>query len=559
MFKYIKFDLFLKSSFNEGAWGDNSNLEKRLPKQENWPDLSNLSPEKRKELEKISSKIIELQKELDIKNASVWVVWNRKEVLETRSKSEISFKELSETGAYEINERVIKLRAELWELQEQKDTLLRSIELTKVNKLDDKDVKKMQKISSKEFLWTPVNERLRFITKWNIEAKEVKEWWVKELDFTFTFDWKFNRELYIRTTAWQTLPENVRSVSSDWVDYKRIWLNWEFFSWDGKRLLIHEWTKIDITKFWNEEDLKQIQEASLKSVEEFKNTPTYDLALESTNKWYDPKFVTTLFWEKFAWTNEWKKVSIEELLTDIARLQDDFTEDFPNEKAILDDWKPSEKFAWYVINSLKTWQESKIFELYWYDIKSLKSSKRVNNPSLWWGPINLEKINIDWVSPDEIKSVLSKKEFNPWTKDAQMLFLAACQSANLPPDWCNKESLHRILSRESNWKVWRLNYTIKWENPESFKEKATSSTWNNPIWAKSTASWLWQLLLSNVDKFYPDWRNWIWDSLNEAVWMLRYIKDRYWNPDVAWEVYWKMWSYDHPEKWRQQKWFAEWY
>jgi hypothetical protein len=33
----------------------------------------------------------------------------------------------------------------------------------------------MQAITSKEFLSTPANERLRFITQGNIEAKNVKE------------------------------------------------------------------------------------------------------------------------------------------------------------------------------------------------------------------------------------------------------------------------------------------------------------------------------------------------------------------------------------------------
>ncbi len=522
-------------------------------------DLSWLSPKEKEKYEKLQARIEELQKELDITKAWEWVVNNRKNILEQKSTDKISFWELKEKWAYEVNERVIRLRAELWELQEQKDIILRTLELTKTNKLSEGELQKMQKITSKEFLSTPVSERLKFITVWNIESKDVKEWWIKDLEFTFTYDWKFNRELYIRTTAGQTLPETARTVSSNWVEYNRTWLNWEFFSQDWKRLLIHEWTKIEVIKFWSEEELKQIWEKINENLGEFKNTPNEELAIESLKKWYDPKFVITLFGEKISSLQSWKKETIEEILTDIARLQDDFKEDYPNEKAILEDWKPSEKFAWYVINNQKTWNESKVAELYGYNIETLKSSRRINNPSLWWGPINLEKINIDWVSKDEMDAILKKDRFNPGSKDAQVLFLAACQSANLPEEWCNAESLHRILSRESNWVVWRLNYTIKWHTPETFKQEATTSTSNNPIWVKSTASGLGQLLLSNVDKYYPDWRNGIWDPLNEAVWMLRYINDRYWTPDIAWSVYGKEWSYDHPNKWRQHKWFTEWY
>ena len=88
---------------------------------------------------------------------------------------------------------------------------------------------------------------------------------------------------------------------------------------------------------------------------------------------------------------------------------------------------------------------------------------------------------------------------------------------------------------------------------------ALNSNSKNPMWLKSTASGLWQLLLSNVDIFYPSWRKWIWDPIEEAVWFMRYIKDRYWNPDIAKSVYWKMWYFNHPTKWRQYKGFKEWY
>jgi SLT domain-containing protein len=66
---------------------------------------------------------------------------------------------------------------------------------------------------------------------------------------------------------------------------------------------------------------------------------------------------------------------------------------------------------------------------------------------------------------------------------------------------------------------------------------------NNPFGVKSTASGLGQLLLSNVDKYYPDGRNGIGDALNEAVGMLRYIHDRYGSPEVAGSVYGRIGKY----------------
>ncbi len=558
MLNYIKLDLFLQNNFQEGQNASNRE-DVRLSSPEIRPDLSHLSPENREKLEKLQEKIQKLENELGVANAWVKVVWARKEVLEWKSDTQISFRELSEEWAYQVNDRIIKLRGELSEIQEQKQTLLRSIELAKVNKLSDAEMKNMQKITSKEFLSTPAHERLRFITEWNVETKDIKEGGTKTLNFTFTFDGQFNRDLYIRTTAGQTLPENVRTLQSWGMEYTRSGLNGEFFSPEGKRLLIHEWTQIEVTQFGTPEALKQMHELALNTAKEYVGTPHEELALESIKKWYDPKFIISLIGEEIAKLPVGKKEAIEDRITDIARLQDDFKQDYPNEKSLLTDAKPSEKFAWYVVNSLNPSKISEVSQIYSYNPEVIKQTKRVNNPALWWGPMNLENINIDGVKKEELDAILNKQRFTPGSKDAQVLFSAACQAADLPKDWCNKESLHRILSRESNGIVGRLNYTIKWHSVESFKEQAISSSRNNPIGARSTASWLGQLLLSNVDIYYPDGRKGIGDPLNEAVGMLRYIKDRYGDPDVAWSVYGKIASYDHPQKGKQHKWFAEWY
>lgn len=558
MLNYIKLDLFLQNNFQEGQNASNRE-DVRLSSPEIRSDLSHLSPENREKLEKLQEKIQKLENELGVANAWVKVVWARKEVLEWKSDTEISFRELSEEWAYQVNDRIIKLRGELSEIQEQKQTLLRSIELAKVNKLSDAEMKNMQKITSKEFLSTPAHERLRFITEWNVETKDIKEGGTKTLNFTFTFDGQFNRDLYIRTTAGQTLPENVRTLQSWGMEYTRSGLNGEFFSPEGKRLLIHEGTQIEVTQFGTPEDLKKMHELALNAGKEYVGTPHEELALESIKKWYDPKFIISLIGEEIAKLSVGRKEAIEDRITDIARLQDDFKEDYPNEKSLLANAKPSEKFAWYVVNSLNPSKISEVSKIYSYNPEVIKQTKRVNNPALWWGPMNLENINIDGVKKEELDAILNKQRFTPGSKDAQVLFSAACQAADLPKDWCNKESLHRILSRESNGIVGRLNYTIKWHSVESFKEQAVSTSRNNPIGARSTASWLGQLLLSNVDKYYPDGRKGIGDPLNEAVGMLRYIQDRYGDPDVAWSVYGKIASYDHPQKGKQHKWFAEWY
>lgn len=569
MYSYIKFDFFLKSNFAVENWWKASETEIKLstppdsqPKEDSlWltpEQVAKLTPEQKDKYEKIITRIKELEKELEQVKAWVQVVWWRRDNLEQKSKENISHSELPEQWAYDINERIIQLNGELWTLQEQRDVLIRSIELVKYNKLSDSELKQMQKISPKEFLSYPSQERLKFITKWNVEAKDIKKWWTESLEFTFTYDGQFNRELYQRTTAWQTLPDTVRVVKSDGIEYTRIWINGEFFTQEWKRLIIHEWTQVDVIEHGDENTMKKLSETILASVKEYEWKSNYELALEATKKWYDPKFIIALFWDKINQVSQWRKENIEDLLGDIARCQDDFWEDYPNEPT-LKDGKMTEKFAWYVINTFQTGKEQEISTLYWYNIDTLRSARRVNNPSLWGWPMKMENINIDGVTEQEVKNILAMKKFLPWSREAQILFHAACQAADLPVEWAKSENLHYVLSRESNGIVGRLNYTIKWETVDSFKNKATSSTGNNPIGAKSTASWLGQLLLSNVDKFYPNGRDWIWDALNEAVWMLRYIKDRYGNPDICRSMYGTTGNYVHPTKWPQTKWFKEWY
>jgi len=53
----------------------------------------------------------------------------------------------------------------------------------------------------------------------------------------------------------------------------------------------------------------------------------------------------------------------------------------------------------------------------------------------------------------------------------------------------------------------------------------------------SSATGLGQLILANVDRYYPGGRAGIGDALSEAVGMLRYIKMAYGSPECAWWCY----------------------
>lgn len=119
----------------------------------------------------------------------------------------------------------------------------------------------LKTISNREFLKTPVEKRLQYITKNHIDADTVSSWQVTQLEFSFTFDGKFNQDLYLKTTAWQVLPSEVRSVTSSGVNYERRGLNGEFYNKEtGRRLIIREDTKVHVDDRVQEYELQRIRD-----------------------------------------------------------------------------------------------------------------------------------------------------------------------------------------------------------------------------------------------------------------------------------------------------------
>ncbi len=145
------------------------------------------------------------------------------------------------------------------------------------------------------------------------------------------------------------------------------------------------------------------------------------------------------------------------------------------------------------------------------------------------------------------KQILWFERIIPWSEECKVLFRNACKFAGINEDWASSDAIHKILQNESGGYVGRLNYTLGNMGLEEFKWIALS--WER-VPARSSASGLGQLLLSNVDKYYPSWRNGIGNPLDEAVGMIKYIQDRYWDPQTALSVYWKVWDYTHASTWK---------
>ena len=114
----------------------------------------------------------------------------------------------------EIRERILNLKRELNDIEDESSALQRTLETLKQNKLTKEETEQFKKITNKEFLRLSPEERLRFITVGNITTEQVKSGLSKNLDFTFTYDGVFNRDFYARTTAGQVLPSEVRELKS---------------------------------------------------------------------------------------------------------------------------------------------------------------------------------------------------------------------------------------------------------------------------------------------------------------------------------------------------------
>lgn len=435
-----------------------------------------------------------------------------------------------------IRENILQNKREYHQYVEESDAIKRTLETLSQNKLSEWEVNKFQTLTNKEFLNVSPESRLRFITVWNISSEMIASGKIKNIEFTFTYDGVFNRELYIRTTAWQVIPNQIQEVTSGNEIFTRRGTSGEFFTQEWKRLKIHEGTNIDVSKVVTQQDISAIEQSYVPKIEKYQEQTHKDIALWALKRWIDPDFAILMYGKELSqFSGSESQAFIEDKLTDIARFMDDFHHDYPWKKAF--EWeKVSEGFAWYV-TAILNGDMRKVSELYGFDISNMNSYRKAERYSSGWS-VNMENIHIEWVSQEEINRVLQLDRFTPGSKEAQILFTVAAKSTGLPEHWWKNSDLHRILSKESNGVVWRLNYTIpKNYTPESFKSIALARRNNNPIGVRSTASGLGQLLLSNVDKYYPDGRQWLWDPLNEAVWMLRYIHDRYKTIETAGALY----------------------
>lgn len=122
----------------------------------------------------------------------------------------------------------------------------------------------------------------------------------------------------------------------------------------------------------------------------------------------------------------------------------------------------------------------------------------------------------------------------PGSPEQIALFEDAARAGGLPTSWASDPAFVTLLKKESGGWVGIPNYTYGAIRKERSKWPLI---WDQLkagiITAKSSATGLGQLTLSNTDAHYPAGRLGIGDAHNEAVGMLSYIKKRYGSPDAA--------------------------
>lgn len=387
------------------------------------------------------------------------------------------------------------------------------------------------------------DSRIKLCTKWNIDIIDVKDWFLKHLTFDFKFWWeKINEEIYLKTTAWQLLPPEIREVVCNWVVYKRSWLYGEFFTETNDRLIIHDETSISISKLDSKEDIQK-EEEKIK-----KNIPT-DLSKKHPDK-TDISLLQRIYTE----------ASLRNIDTDFAiNLYYDLLikEDIENIKLKLETFLVDfDRVRWMTYNfSEKNWDYSKEFKLsllvrnYWNNdnLKDkakkfwIKDNELDNYKKIWAYWVSWIK-NIDLKNlPSWVKWLLELISIAEWTKSN---YNAIYWNANQSSVKYTEMSIREVLeSQKIHWQktgssaFWRyqiMQNTLKWlvkNGVVSLDDKFSEENQDKMAISLLNQRWLYSYLKWNMtDSSFQLSLSKEWASLpKDRSWKWYYDWDHMWN------------------------------
>lgn len=450
MLHYIKFDLFLKNSFQE-AEGMSNREKVKIKSPERGPDLSHLSLENR---ERVNT----LRKDFETLKLSEKFVWGMEWKLRTALLKDGDPKDRE---YHEIAEKIKKYQWELkqyWaqsaEIQKELSQLLGEVQ-TEIKKLLPQEVNALKSIDNKEFLNIAPEKRLQYITKNHIDSSEVASWEAKEMDFTFSFDWEFNRELYLKTTAGQVLPKEVWNVVVWGKTYSRTNVWGEFFTLGNERLTIHEWTKVEVSGLRTQQDIEQMSSINTSKISEYlkNNTDAHpQIVSEAINRGIDPKFANIAFGDLVKNTpDEQVKVVLEDAFTEFDRYRGNFN--IWNE---LQDGKYSETLVMGLLTQFsKDWKQSA--KDYWISPERIKAAETNGEVYYWMDALAIQ--NADSM-PDGT--------YLKWEQLLQNPQFSAKLDKVCASLWANREDLIKVMKAESrldprivnkqSWATWLIQF-----------------------------------------------------------------------------------------------------
>ncbi len=240
---------------------------------------------------------------------------------------------------------------------------------------------KLSSMNNRDFLAISMERRLEKISKNNTKSEQISKWIINELEFSFTFNGKFNRELYLETTAGQVLPKEVSKIEREWIIYKRDNLSWEFFNSWNRRLIIREGTKISIKTLRTEKEIKEIKNNNNQKVNDFLDNNSdkqkySDLISSSVQRWIDPKFAILVFGDKISKTDSNKvTIVLEEVFTEFDRRKWR-----SNTNIVLsNDWKYPDEFVLSLLKSFlgDNWRQKWIS--YWIKESRINEIEKQNS------------------------------------------------------------------------------------------------------------------------------------------------------------------------------------
>lgn len=407
----------------------------------------------------------------------------------------------------EIAEKINRLKNELssiWQLTQDIENQIKEL-LWDVNneikKLSSKEKEVLTNIKNIDFLNIPQEKRLQYITKNCIDSKDISSWNIKNIDFTFTYDWKFNRDLYLKTTAWQVLPPEVGVVMVDWIEYNRgkNALKWEFFTQDNERLIIREWTDLKILSIRTSKEMEDIEKNIKLSLnnysEKYKEDYELDIVTESLKRWIDPELTVLTFSDIFKnfpkdMDEKIKNATIEDLFTDFDRIRG------IKRKSINEEtWKYDSKLSLFML-----------FRFLWDSF----SEKALNY----------------WVSQQDID------DFNTWSDKYMAMEENSIQNQDSLPDWTFFKWNSLLENPEFANKLDKITNRI-WANKEDLIKVMKAESWLNsrainPI---SNATWLIQFMPSTAESLWTT----VWELRKmSAVEQLDYV-EKYFLANSNWQ------------------------